>query len=135
MENKENKVLLVVDDDKDIVQTLKGRLSKEGYQVLTAFDGQEALKSVEESDPDIILLDLMMPKINGFEVLKQVRGKYSKKWRPVIVISSQTELEAVKECYKLEADQYLTKPVTLEKVLQGIETMKSLIPIRRAKNE
>lgn len=131
----ENKVLLVVDDDQDIVQTLKGRLSKEGYQVLTAFDGEEALKSVEESDPDIILLDLMMPKINGFEVLKQVREKYGKKWRPVIVISSKTELDAVKECYKLEADHYLTKPVTLEKVLQGIQTMKSLIPIRRAKNE
>lgn len=131
----ENKVLLVVDDDKDIVQILKGRLSKEGYQVLTAFDGEEALKSVEENDPDIILLDLMMPKVNGFEVLKQVREKYKKKWRPVIVISSKAELDSVKECYKLEADHYLTKPVTLEKVLQGIQTMKSLIPIRRAKNE
>jgi len=131
----EEKVLLVVDDDQDIVSTLKERLSKEGYQVLVAFDGEEALQKVEQNDPDIILLDLMMPKINGFEVLKQVRQKYSNKWRPVIVISAKDELDAVKECYKLEADHYLTKPVTMEKVLQGVQTMKSLIPIRRSKDE
>ena len=64
----EEKVLLVVDDDQDIVSTLKERLSKEGYQVLVAFDGEEALQKVEQNDPDIIHLDLMKPKINGFEV-------------------------------------------------------------------
>jgi DNA-binding response OmpR family regulator len=119
-----------VDDDKEIVETLKERLLKEGYEVAVAFDGEEALVKVKENDPDVIILDLMLPKINGFEVLKEIREKYKDKWRPVIIISAKAELETLKKCYGLEADHYLTKPCTIEAVLQGITTMISLIPLR-----
>lgn len=122
--------LLVVDDDKDVVETLKKRLIQEGYEVVVAFDGEEALLKVKEDNPDVILLDLILPKLNGFEVLKEVREKYKDKWKPVIIISAETDLEAVKKSYKLEADHYLTKPCTLENVLRGIRTMISLIPLR-----
>jgi DNA-binding response OmpR family regulator len=122
--------LLVVDDDKEIVETLKSRLIKEGYAVSTAYDGEEALVKVKQDNPDIVLLDLMMPKLNGFEVLKEIREKYKDKWRPVIIISAKTELESLKKCYHLEADHYLTKPCSMEKILQGIATMISLIPAR-----
>lgn len=122
--------LLVVDDDKEIVETLQKRLIKEGYEVVVAFDGEEALIKVKDENPDVILLDLMLPKLNGLDVLKEIREKYRDKWRPVIIISAKTELESLRNCYKLEADHYLTKPCTMENILRGIETMISLIRVR-----
>lgn len=123
--------ILVVDDDKNIIATVKVMLSQKGYEVVTAYDGEEALVKVKENNPDILLLDLMLPKLNGFEVLKELREKYHDKWRPVIIISAKDDLESVKECYGLEADHYLIKPCSIEHILRGIETMISLIPARR----
>lgn len=122
--------ILVVDDEEDVVENLSKRLLREGYEVFVAFDGEEALISVKENNPDIILLDLMLPKLNGFDVLKEVKEKHSDKWRPTIIVSAKTELESVKDCYNLEADHYLTKPCSMESILQGIETMISLLPFR-----
>jgi len=122
--------ILIVDDDKEILETLQSRLDREGYEVVTALDGEEALLKVKQDDPDIIILDLLLPKLNGFEVLKEIRQKYEDKWRPVIIISAQAELDSLRKGYALEADHYLTKPVTMEKVLQGVETLASLIPLR-----
>ncbi|MCX5697142.1 MAG: response regulator [Candidatus Omnitrophica bacterium] len=123
--------ILVVDDERDVVETLESRLLKEGYAVATAYDGEEALAKVKADDPDIILLDLALPKLNGFEVLKRVRELYTDKWRPVIIISAQNELNSIKKGYSLEADHYLTKPCTIENILRAIETMISLIPVRK----
>lgn len=123
--------ILVVDDDKDIVDTLQSRLIKEGYEVSTALDGEEALVKVKDDNPDVILLDLMMPKLNGFETLQEIRARFKDKWRPVIIVSAQTDLESVKKSYNMQADHYLTKPCTIENVLRGIRTMISLIPARK----
>lgn len=122
--------LLVVDDEKDITDTLAKTLKREGYEVVVAYDGEEALQKVKQDDPDIILLDLVMPKLNGFEVLKEIREKYKDKWRPAIIISAKVDLESVKKGYDLEADHYLTKPCSTENILHGIKTMISLIPAR-----
>ena len=122
--------ILVVDDEKDVVEALEKRLIREGYEVTVAFDGEEALRKVREDNPDVILLDLMLPKLNGFEVLKEIREKHKDKWRPVIIISAQTELDTVREGYSLEADHYLTKPCTIDNILRGIRVMISLIPLR-----
>lgn len=122
--------ILVVDDDREIIESLKSILLKEGYEVVVAFDGEEALAKVKDDNPDIILLDLILPKLNGYEVLKEIRQKYTDKWRPVIIISAKTELESVSKCYALEADHYLTKPCRTENLLRGIRTMISLIPQR-----
>jgi len=120
--------ILLVDDDKEITETLKPRLTREGYDVVVAYDGEEALLKVKADNPDIILLDLMMPKMNGFEVLKEIRTNYNDRWRPVIIISASIDLESVKKGYDMEADHYLTKPCTLDNLLRGIRTMISLIP-------
>ncbi|MBI4982793.1 MAG: response regulator [Candidatus Omnitrophica bacterium] len=122
--------LLIVDDEKDVIEFLEKRLKHEGYDVVTAFDGEQALTRVKEDNPDLILLDLMLPKKNGFEVLKEVRENFKDKWRPIIIVSAKTELDSVKTCYGLEADHYLTKPCTIENILRGIRTMISLIPMR-----
>ncbi len=123
--------ILVVDDEKTVTDVLGERLAREGYGVCIAHDGEEALQKLSAEDPDIILLDLLMPKRNGFEVLQEIRGKYTDRWRPVIIVSAQTDLESVKKSYGLEADHYLTKPCSLEQLLCGIKTMISLIPLRK----
>jgi DNA-binding response OmpR family regulator len=122
--------VLVVDDEKDIVEVVGSRLSREGYQVVTAFDGEEALVQIKAEDPDLIVLDLMMPKLNGLDVLKQVRENSPGKWRPVIIVSGNAELESIKRCYNMEADLYLTKPCTMENLVKGVKTMISFIPMR-----
>ncbi len=122
--------ILVVDDEKDIVDLVSARLARERYQVVTAFDGEEALERVRSADPDVVILDLVMPKLNGLEVLKRLREDPSGKWRPVIIVSANSEMESIKKCYDLEADLYLTKPTTMENLVKGVKTMISLIPLR-----
>ncbi|MFA6216694.1 MAG: response regulator [Candidatus Omnitrophota bacterium] len=122
--------VLIADDDKEIVDITRSRLLREGYEVSIAYDGEEALLRAKEDNPDLILLDLTMPKLNGFEVLKEIRSTLLDKWRPVIIISAQAELETLKTCYNMEADHYLTKPCQMEDILRGIQTMLSLIPVR-----
>lgn len=125
--------LLVVDDEKDITEMLSEKLGREGFEVVTALDGIEALEKVRSADPDLIIMDLMMPNLNGFEVLKELKEKPGDKWRPVIILSAKAELDAVKACYELEADHYLTKPCSFDNLMRGIETMISLIPAREAR--
>ena len=122
--------LLLVDDDKDIIDALKPRLQREGYDVFTAFDGEEGLRMVKDCNPDIILLDLLMPKLNGFDVLKEIRTNMNDRWRPIIIISANADLVSIKKGYDMEADHYLAKPCTIDTVLHGIKTMISLLPAR-----
>jgi DNA-binding response OmpR family regulator len=122
--------ILVVDDEPDILQVVSKRLIREGFEVACACDGEDALVKFPEFNPDLVLLDLTMPKLNGFEVLKQIREKYTDRWRPVIIISAQMELDTLRKCYNMEADHYLTKPCAIDVILRGIETMRSLIPLR-----
>jgi DNA-binding response OmpR family regulator len=122
--------ILVVDDEKDIVDFVSARLKREGYEVVTAFDGEEALAQIKAEDPALIILDLMMPKLNGLEVLKQLRENPAEKWRPVIIVSGNAELESIKKCYSMEADLYLTKPCTMDNLVKGVKSMISFIPMR-----
>jgi DNA-binding response OmpR family regulator len=129
MGNKNFKIL-VVDDEKDIVEFMGRKLQQEGYATVGAYDGEEALLKVKNDDPDMVILDLTMPKLNGFEVLKEIRDKHADKWRPVIIISGNSELESIKKGYNLEADLYLNKPCEMEHLLRGIKTLQSFIPLR-----
>lgn len=80
------KKVLVVDDEKPISDIIKFNLEKEGYEVVVAYDGEEALQKVESESPDLIVLDLMLPKIDGLEVAKQVRAKRS---TPIIMVTAK----------------------------------------------
>ena len=123
--------ILVVDDEKDVVESVQKGLLRQGYEVVCAYDGQEAIEKVSSDNPDIILLDLTLPKKDGFAVLQEVRQNHVDKWRPVIIISGKTELDSLRKGYDLEADHYLTKPCDMKNIIRGIETMISLIPLRR----
>lgn len=129
MAEKEYKIL-IVDDDKDIVERLEAKLKREGYKTVVAYDGRKALTKVSKDDPDIVLLDLMLPKLNGFDVLKKIRKEHNERWRPVIIVSARDEMDSLKKSYNLEADHYITKPCNLEDIMRGIKTMISLMPQR-----
>lgn len=112
-----NKVL-VVDDEKPISDIIKFNLEKEGYEVVTAFDGEEGLEKVESEQPDLIILDLMLPKIDGLEVAKRVRAKHN---TPIIMVTAKdSELDKVLGL-ELGADDYVTKPFSNRELVARVK--------------
>ena len=112
------KKILVVDDEKPISDIIKFNLEKEGYEVVTAFDGEEALNMVESEQPDLIILDLMLPKIDGLEVAKRVRAKHT---TPIIMVTAKdSELDKVLGL-ELGADDYVTKPFSNRELVARVK--------------
>ena len=118
--------ILVVDDDVTIAEFVAKGLVRAGYEAVIAHDGEEGLAKVAQESPDVVLLDLMMPKLNGFEVLAEMRKRFTDRWIPVIIISANNELDTVSQTYRMEADHYLTKPCTMENILRGVRVMLGL---------
>lgn len=112
------KKILVVDDEKPISDIVKFNLEKEGYEIATAYDGEEALKMVEEFQPDLILLDLMLPKIDGLEVAREVRKTYD---MPIIMVTAKdSEIDKVLGL-ELGADDYVTKPFSNRELVARVK--------------
>jgi len=104
--------ILVVDDEPDAVELLQEFLTAKGYDVITASDGEEALRQVKEHRPHLILLDVRMPKLNGMEVLKRVREIDHEVG--VIMVTAVNEEETGREALKMGAFDYITKPLDLQ---------------------
>lgn len=102
--------LLVADDNEVNRSLLTRRLTRDGHEVLQAADGREALVLARRERPDLLLLDVMMPELNGFEVLREVKADEQLKDAPVIMISALSEMESIVQCIAAGADDYLTKP-------------------------
>ena len=102
--------ILVVDDQKDNVFILQDRLQREGYIVLIAYDGKTAIDIARKDDPDIILLDVMMPGMSGFEVCSILSSDKKTKVIPVILVTALTEAEDLKEGFQAGAFDYIKKP-------------------------
>lgn len=112
------KKILVVDDEKPISDIIKFNLEKEGYEVVVAYDGEEALEKVESEQPDLIVLDLMLPKIDGLEVAKRVRAKHT---TPIIMVTAKdSELDKVLGL-ELGADDYVTKPFSNRELIARVK--------------
>ncbi|WP_027108161.1 response regulator YycF [Lacticigenium naphthae] len=112
------KKILVVDDEKPISDIVKFNLTKEGYEVYTAYDGEEALEVVNEVVPDLILLDLMLPKIDGLEVCRQVRKDHD---MPIIMVTAKDqEIDKVLGL-ELGADDYVTKPFSNRELVARVK--------------
>lgn len=121
--------ILVADDEDVVLEIMAKKIASQGYEVTTARDGQEAWNKIVSELPDVILLDLNMPKMDGWAVLSQLRGNPpTKRWQPVIIVSAQNELESFKKGMDLEADHYLSKPCPIEDILKAIRLMLSLVP-------
>ena len=114
------KTILVVDDEKPIVEILQYNLEKEGYRVVTAYNGQEALVQVEKESPDLIVLDIMLPIKDGFTVCREIRALHS---IPIIMLTAK-ELETDKVLgLELGADDYVTKPFSAREVIARIKAI------------
>lgn len=112
------KKILVVDDEKPISEIVKYNLVKEGYEVYTAFDGEEALEKVTEVEPDLVLLDLMLPKMDGLEVAREIRKTYN---MPIIMVTAKdSEIDKVLGL-ELGADDYVTKPFSNRELVARVK--------------
>ncbi|EON70893.1 MULTISPECIES: response regulator YycF [Lysinibacillus] len=113
-----NKTILVVDDEKPIADILQFNLIKEGYKVICAYDGDEALEKVEEEQPDLMLLDIMLPKRDGMEVCREVRKKYD---FPIIMLTAKgSEIDKVLGL-EMGADDYVTKPFSTRELIARVK--------------
>ncbi len=102
--------ILIVDDEVDLVTMIKLRLVSAGYDILEAYDGQEALKTAQNQAPDLIILDLMLPKINGYKVCRMLKFDEKYKHIPIIMFTAKVQDIDKQMGQKVGADAYITKP-------------------------
>jgi CheY-like chemotaxis protein len=103
------KRILIIEDDEILLSLLQKKLSKEGYQISIANDGLEGVKKIREEKPDLILLDIIMPRVNGFEVLEEIQKDPALKTIPVIVISNSGEPTEINKIKRLGVKDWLIK--------------------------
>ncbi len=111
--------ILIVEDEKSIVDILRFNLTKEGYETLEAFDGNQGLQLALQSDPDLILLDLMLPGMDGFQVCKALREQG--KTTPVLIITAREEEQDKVMGLDLGADDYITKPFSMRELMARVK--------------
>jgi DNA-binding response OmpR family regulator len=118
-----SKRILVVDDEVNIVKLLESRLTANGYTVITAYNGREALDKVKQEKDDLIILDLMLPDIDGYEVLRELRLDEYYKEVPIIMLTAKGEMGDIKKGMEGGAVSYITKPFkpdTLLGIVKGL---------------
>lgn len=114
--------VLIVDDIPENIQILGEMIKDFDLDVKTAEGGEEAINIIDSFTPDIILLDLMMPHVNGWDVIDHVREKYNKNEMVIIVVSLLSNKDNIDECYELGANDYIIKPVIKARLTSSIES-------------
>jgi DNA-binding response OmpR family regulator len=117
------KKILLVDDETQLVELVKMRLSKEDYEVITAFDGEEALHKARHSLPDLIILDIMLPKLDGYMICSLLKRDIRFSKIPVILFTARSQEEDIKLGTKVGADAYITKPYEARVLLEKISEL------------
>jgi adenylate cyclase len=115
--------ILIVDDTPANVEILKARLRANGYDIVTATDGEEALAVVRDAQPDLILLDVMMPKLDGFEVCRRLRADASLPFIPIVMVTAKTDPKDIVAGLEAGGDEYLTKPVDQAALVARVKSM------------
>ncbi len=115
--------ILIVDDTPANVHILQSRLAAHGYDIVTATDGEAALAAVKETEPDLILLDVMMPKMDGFEVCRRLRADASLPFIPIIMVTAKADPKDVVAGLEAGGDEYLTKPVDQPALVARVKSM------------
>lgn len=117
------RTIMVVDDNPDIITIVKTILEGKGYTVFSASSGQELLDMLKSQKPDLIILDIMMPEMDGLEVLTRLKAVTDTATVPVILLTAKVQYEDVLGGYKLGADYYITKPFTSTQLINGINLL------------
>jgi DNA-binding response OmpR family regulator len=115
--------ILIVDDEPNIVMSLEYVFSKENFEVYIARDGSEAIEIAKLKIPDIILLDIMMPNVDGYQVLKFLKEKDNLKNIKVIFLSAKNKLSDIELGLKLGADKYISKPFSTKKLVKEVKSL------------
>lgn len=113
--------ILVVDDEPDVVRLVEFRLQREGFEILTSGDGRSALDLLEKEKPDLIILDIMMPLMDGMEVLREIRAQRGTSRIPVIMLTAKTASVTVDEARQLWVSDYVMKPFDPEKLVTKVK--------------
>ncbi|MFA4991881.1 MAG: response regulator [Candidatus Omnitrophota bacterium] len=116
----DKKRILIVDDEEDIVNILKFRLEANNYSVLSAFDGQDALERARSERPDLIILDLMLPKLDGYKVCRALKSDENYKDIPIIIFTARAHEENGEDGGEIKADAYVAKPFEPQELLEKI---------------
>lgn len=123
----EAKKILVVDDEEHVVAAIVTNLQLEGYEVIPAYNGTEALELVREEKPDLVVLDVMMPEMNGWEVLQSLKTDPATEDLPVIMLTALSQDRDIERGWELEANAYLTKPFDPAKLIRIVREQFELL--------
>jgi two-component system, cell cycle response regulator len=132
MERDRRTRILIVDDHEDNIELLRARLESRGYEIEAACDGQEALDAVERSRPDLILLDVMMPRIDGFEVVRRIKSNHSLPFIPIIMQTALDSTEHKVEGLDAGADDYITKPINFAELEARVKSLLRIKALQEA---
>jgi DNA-binding response OmpR family regulator len=116
-------LVLVADDDPDILQLVALRLGRSGYDVVTASDGEQALDAALERAPDLALLDVMMPKLDGYQVTERLRGNATTRHMPVILLTARVQEGDVARGIQAGADDYVKKPFSTQELRARVQAV------------
>ena len=117
--------ILIIDDNIDTVELLRKRFRIEGYETAEAYDGEEGLKMVSDYVPDLVVLDVMMPKIDGYEVCKRIKQNESLKQIPILMLSAKSQVPDKVKGLDIGADDYITKPFDFKELMARVRTLLS----------
>lgn len=117
----DKKRVLIVDDEPDVVESVKFSLELENIECLEAYDGEEALHKAKNEKPDLILLDIMLPKINGYKVARLLKFDEEYKSIPIIMLTARTQEKDIKLGEETGADKYITKPFDMEMLVELVK--------------
>ncbi len=115
--------ILVIDDSTTNVVLLEAILNGKGYKIETALNATEAYQLIEKQKPDLILLDLLMPRINGYDFLENIKGRKETKEIPVIVVSAVTDAENIKRTINMGATDFIKKPVDIQNLISKVNNI------------
>ena len=115
------KKILVVDDEPDLVETVRYSLEMEGYQVLVAHNGEDGLNQARKDGPDLIILDLMLPKLDGYKVCRLLKFDERYKHIPILMLTAKTQEKDKLLGKETGADEYMTKPFDIDKLLEKVK--------------
>ena len=117
----EKKKILVVDDQADLVKTIQFSLELGGYKVLVAYNGEDALTQARKENPDLILLDIMLPKLDGYKVCRLLKFDEQYKHIPILMMTAKTQEKDKLMGKETGADEYITKPFDIEELMEKVK--------------
>lgn len=121
MPGGEMKKILIVEDEEELVRALQIRLANENFETIVASDGEEGLRKAKEESPDLIILDIILPKMNGYSVCRALKHDEKYKHIPIIMLTVKSQQQDIKTGYKGGADHYITKPFEVQDLLSSVK--------------